>query len=80
MQSGIGKSSKWILEFETTDPTINPLMGWQSSSDTLSEVILEFTTKELAVNYAKRKKIDFEIIEPKKRKIVKKSYSNNFLK
>ena len=80
MQSGIGKSHKWILEFKTKDPTKNPLMGWESSSDTLSEVKLEFSSKELAVNYAKKKKIDFEVIEPKKRKIVKKSYADNFLK
>ena len=80
MQSGIGKTHKWILEFETKDPTINPLMGWESSSDTLSELKLEFSTKELAINYAKKKKIDFELIEPKKRKIVKKSYADNFLK
>ena len=80
MQSGIGKTHKWILEFETKDPTVNPLMGWESSSDTLSELKLEFSTKELAINYAKKKKIDFELIEPKKRKIVKKSYADNFLK
>ena len=80
MQSGIGKTDKWILEFETTDPTINPLMGWESSTDTMNEIRLEFTTKELAINYAKRKKIDFEIIEPKKRRITKKSYADNFLK
>ncbi len=80
MQSGIGKLDKWILEFETTDPTKNPLMGWESSNDTLSELKLEFSTKELAINYAKKKKIEFEIIEPKKRKIVKKSYADNFLK
>ena len=80
MQSGVGKLDKWILEFETTDPTKNPLMGWESSNDTLSELKLEFSTKELAINYAKKKKIEFEIIEPKKRKIVKKSYADNFLK
>ena len=79
MQSGLGKSSKWILEFETNNPTTNPLMGWESSNDTYSELKLEFSTKELAINYAKKKKIDYEIIEPKKRKIVKKSYSDNFL-
>ena len=72
MQSGLGKLDKWILEFETKDPTKNPLMGWESSSDTLSEVRLEFSTKELAIDYAKKKRIDYEIIEPKKRKIVKK--------
>ncbi len=79
MQSGLGKSVKWILEYETKDPTKNPLMGWESSSDTYSELRLEFSSKELAINYAKKKKIIYEIIEPKKRKIVKKSYADNFL-
>ena len=80
MQSGLGKTNKWILEYETKNPTKNPLMGWESSSDTLSELKLEFSTKELAINYAKKKKINFELIEPKKRKTVKKSYADNFLK
>ena len=79
MQSGTGKTDKWILEFETENPTNNPLMGWESSSDTLSELKLEFSSKELAINYAKKMKIDYEIIEPKKRKTIKKSYANNFL-
>ena len=79
MQSGLGKSIKWILEFETKNPTKNPLMGWESSSDTFSELRLEFSSKINAINYAKKKKIDYEIIEPKKRKIIKKSYADNFL-
>ena len=80
MQSGLAKDNKWILEFKTKDPSKNPLMGWESSSDTLTELKLEFSSKELAINYAKKKKIYFEIIEPKKRKVVKKSYADNFLK
>ena len=80
MQSGTAKKDKWLLEFITKDPTKNPLMGWESSSDTLTELKLEFSSKELAINYAKKKKIDFKIIEPKKRKTVKKSYADNFLK
>ncbi len=80
MQSGTAKKNKWILEFVTNNPTKNPLMGWESSSDTLSELRLEFSSRELAINYAKKKKIDFDIIEPKKRKTVKKSYADNFLK
>ena len=79
MQSGLGKSDKWIIEFETKNTGINPLMGWETSSDTLSELNLEFATKNLAIEYAKKNKIDFEIIEPQKRKTVKKSYSDNFL-
>jgi len=80
MQSGTAKNNKWVLEFITKDPTKNPLMGWESSSDTLTELKLEFSTKELAINYAKKKKIDFDLIEPKKRKTVIKSYADNFLK
>jgi len=78
MQSGMNNTKKWIIEFYTKKPGINPLMGWESSTDTLSEVKLEFTTKELAINYAKNNKIDFEIVEPKTRKIIKKSYADNF--
>ena len=80
MQSGNVKTDKWILEFETKDPTNNPLMGWESSSDTYTELKLEFSSKELAINYAKKNKIDFEVVEPKIRKVVKKSYADNFLK
>jgi hypothetical protein len=80
MQSGFGKDNKWVIEFETKDTGINPLMGWETSTDTLSELNLEFSTKDLAIEYAKKNKIDFEVIEPKKRKTVIKSYSDNFLK
>ena len=80
MQSGLGKTDKWVIEYITDKPGINPLMGWESSTDTLSELKLEFSTKESAIDYAKRNKIIFEIIEPKQRKILKKSYSDNFTK
>ena len=80
MQSGTGKTDKWVLEYETTDPTTNPLMNWESSSDTYTELRLEFSSKDLAISYAKKKKIDYHLIEPKKRKTVKKSYADNFLK
>ncbi len=80
MQSGLKKFDKWILEFITDDPTINPLMGWESSTDTFSELNMNFTTKEKAIEYAKKNKIEFELIEPKKRKIVKKTYADNFIK
>ena len=80
MQSGLGKTNKWIIEFNTKDTGINPLMGWETSSDTLSEVKLEFSTKKSAIEYAKKNKIDFELIEPLKRKTNKKSYADNFTK
>ncbi len=80
MQSGSKKFDKWIIEFITEKPGINPLMGWESSTDTNSELKLEFSNKELAIEYAKKNKINFELIEPKIRKIIKKSYADNFTK
>ena len=78
MQSGLAKSDKWVIEYITDKPGVNPLMGWESSTDTLSELKLEFSSKEKAIGYAKKNKIEYEVIEEKKRKIIKKSYSDNF--
>ena len=80
MQSGRGKLKKWVLEFLTKDSSINPLMGWESSTDTLGEVVLKFSSKEKAVEYAKSNNISYTIVEPKKTKFVIKSYADNFLK
>ena len=80
MQSGRGKLKKWVLEFETKDPSINPLMGWETSTDTLEGVILKFPSKEKAIEYAENNNISYTVIEPKKKEFVIKSYADNFLK
>ena len=80
MQSGRGKLKNWILEFETKDSSINPLMGWETSSDTLEEVSLKFPTKQQAIEYAKKNNITYKIINPKKKEFIIKSYADNFLK
>ena len=80
MQSGKRNTKNWLLEFDTLNTRINPLTGWESSVDTMSEVKLEFSSKDEAINYAKRNNLNYYVIEPEKSKIVKKSYSDNFLK
>ena len=80
MQSGKGKTKNWVLEFDTENTGINPLMGWETSQDTMSEVRLEFITKEQAIKYSKKNNIEYYVIEPKNQKIIKKSYADNFLK
>ena len=42
MQSGDRNTKYWLLEFDTLNTGINPLMGWETSNDTMSEVKLEF--------------------------------------
>ena len=80
MQSGYRNTKIWLLEFETLNTGINPLTGWETSRDTMSELKLEFSSKESAIDYAKEHNIDYSVIEPQKRKLIKKSYSDNFLK
>ena len=79
MQSGIGSTKKWVLEYIDESTTINPLMGWESSSNTLSELKIFFDSKDQAIDYANKNKIDFVVIENNQRSFVKKSYTDNFL-
>ena len=80
MQSGERNTKKWLLEFDTLNTGVNHLMGWETSKDTMSEVKLEFSNKDEAINYAKKNNIEYYVVEPQKRKLIKKSYADNFLK
>ena len=80
MQSGLMKTKEWVLEYIVHNEQTNPLMGWQSSSNTLSEIKMTFNSKDDAIDYAKKNKIIYDLIEPKRRKIIKKSYADNFTK
>ena len=80
MQSGRGKTKKWVLVFESKNTKTNPLMGWESGEDTLGEVTWKFSTKEKAIEYAKKNNINFQVIEPKKSNFIIKSYADNYLK
>ena len=80
MQSAKRNTKNWLLEFDTLDTGVNPLMGWETSQDTMSEVKLEFPTKKQAIDYAKKNNIDYYVLEPQKSKIIKKSYADNFFK
>tara|TARA_B100000963_G_C22479054_1_gene603809 strand:+ start:554 stop:838 length:285 start_codon:yes stop_codon:yes gene_type:complete len=80
MQSGRGKQKSWILEFDTIDSKINPFMGWESSTDTLGQLRLKFSSKEKAIDYAKKNSISYKIVEPQKKEFVIKSYADNFIK
>ena len=80
MQSGTRNTKNWILEYEFLNTGISPLMGWETTKDTLSEIKLEFSTKDQAIDYAKKNNISYYVINPQDHKLVKKSYSDNFTK
>jgi hypothetical protein len=79
MQSGQAKSKDWVLDYEPSSPReVEPLMGWTSSGDMLSQVRLFFETKEEAIVYAQENGIPYRVFEPHPRSLVKKSYAENF--
>jgi len=80
MQSGKRNTNNWLLKFDSSNTGVNPLMGWETSNDTMSEVKLQFSSKDQAISYAKKNKIDYYVVEPNNKKIIKKSYSDNFIK
>lgn len=80
MQSGQAKSKSWILEYERENLEKDFVMGWNSSGDTLKQIKISFDSKEQAINYATRNNISYDLIEPKIRKMILKSYADNFLK
>ena len=81
MSSGQGKTKYWLLEFAPASArSVDPLMGWTSSSDTQAQVRLRFDSREAAIAYAKNNGIEADILEPQKRKanIRPRGYAENF--
>ena len=79
MQSGRSKYNKWVLKFsDQKNQFKDTMMGWNGGSSTVSQIELKFSSKEEAVNYAKKNSIDYEVLETSERKVINKSYADNF--
>ncbi|KAF7662584.1 hypothetical protein LDENG_00232080 [Lucifuga dentata] len=78
MQSGINSTKKWKLDFDTRERWENPLMGWASTADPLSNMVLTFSSKEDAVAFAEKNGWSYEITEKRTSKPRVKSYGANF--
>jgi len=79
MQSGSARTKEWVLEFEPESARqVDPLMGWVSSSDTNTQIKLEFDSKNEAVAYASRNGLAFTVLEPSPHRRQNKTYSDNF--
>ena len=79
MQSGRSKFNKWVLKFSDKKNQLkDTMMGWNGGSSTVSQIELKFSTKEEAVSYAKKNNIEYEVLETSERKVINKSYADNF--
>ena len=79
MQSGVEGSKRWLLEFEAPERWNNPLMGWTSTADPLSNMKLKFPTSDAAIRFAEKNGWKPVLLAKNKSKLLKpKSYADNF--
>lgn len=79
MQSGLAGTKYWVLEFaQHQAKAADPLTGWIGGAETETQLRLKFNTSDEAVEYAKARGLEYDLIEPQKRKRIIKSYADNF--
>ncbi|XP_016416577.1 NADH dehydrogenase [ubiquinone] iron-sulfur protein 4, mitochondrial-like [Sinocyclocheilus rhinocerous] len=78
MQSGVKNTQKWKMDFDTRERWENPLMGWASTADPLSNMVLTFSTKEDAITFVEKNGWSYDIAEKRVPKLRVKSYGANF--
>jgi len=79
MQSGRGKTERWLLLWDADSPrSVEPLMGYTSAADMTQQIRLAFDTCAEAVGYAERRGIPFEVEPEQQRTLKTVSYSDNF--
>lgn len=78
MQSGTASTNNWKIEFDSKERFDNWLMGWASTADPLSNMTLSFPTKESAIAFCEKNRLQWFLEEQPKRRIRKKSYADNF--
>lgn len=78
MQSGRGKTRRWVFEYGADVKNApEPLMGWNAGG-TLQQIRLEFDSLESATTYAKKKGVEYDVIQPKAVRNMPRAYAANF--
>ncbi|PSN45824.1 NADH dehydrogenase [ubiquinone] iron-sulfur protein 4 [Blattella germanica] len=78
MQSGTDNVQSWNLEFETRERWENPLMGWSSTGDPLSNMKLDFRSEEDAIAFCEKNGWKWFVDKQKEKEPKVKSYGVNF--
>lgn len=78
MQSGVFGTRRWKIDFDTRERWENPLMGWTSSADPLSNMAVEFKSPEDAMEFCEKNGWEYYLEEKKEPKFKPKSYGANF--
>jgi NADH dehydrogenase (ubiquinone) Fe-S protein 4 len=82
LSSGSAYAHQWQLTWKNQKRWSNPLMGWTSSSDPMSNVKLNFDAQDDAVAFAKKNGWKYEVLAATSKTVVEAgtyTYAENFL-
>ncbi|CAJ0593402.1 unnamed protein product [Cylicocyclus nassatus] len=79
-QAAWNNTKAWHIEVDNRQRWENPLIGWASSGDPLSNIAmsLKFASKEDAIDFCKKNRWNYEVEKEHNRVISPKSYGWNF--
>lgn len=79
-QTPWNNTKAWRIELENRQRWENPLIGWCSTGDPLSNISmnLKFASKEDAIAFCEKNKWTYEVEKEQVRHITPKSYGSNF--
>jgi hypothetical protein len=78
-QSGKANSGRWLLEFERQEGMrADPLTGWAGSRDTRPQVRMTFPTKEAAIAYCDKHRLDYHLVPAPPVRLKLQAYADNF--
>ncbi|XP_055627428.1 NADH dehydrogenase [ubiquinone] iron-sulfur protein 4, mitochondrial [Toxorhynchites rutilus septentrionalis] len=75
MQSGTDNTHHWSIEFDNRERWENPLMGWSSSGDPLSNMRVEFGSADEAISHCERNGWRWFVDKPE---VIEKSRVKNY--
>ncbi|KAG7189116.1 hypothetical protein KM043_008689 [Ampulex compressa] len=78
MQSGTNNIHFWQIDFDTRERWENPLMGWTSSGDPMSNIKVDFATMEEAIEHCKKMRWEYYVQRPNVNDPKPRSYGANF--
>ncbi|XP_029178903.1 NADH dehydrogenase [ubiquinone] iron-sulfur protein 4, mitochondrial [Nylanderia fulva] len=78
MQSGTNNIHFWQMDFDTRERWENPLMGWTSSGDPMSNIQVNFATKEEAIAHCEKMGWEYYVQKPNLNQPKPRSYGINF--
>ncbi|XP_042868746.1 NADH dehydrogenase [ubiquinone] iron-sulfur protein 4, mitochondrial-like [Penaeus japonicus] len=78
MQSGTSNIQNWRISFDERERWENPLMGWASTGDPLSNMQVEFGSREEAIAFCEKNGWEWVAEDPPVKPPRAKSYAANF--